>query len=309
MSKNRSHYPANSYHSATGKIRYKITNDYIFKIIFQNTEILSAFLCSLLHLSPTEIHTIQVNNPIKIGDRPDEKSFVLDLEITLNDNTVINIEMQVINPENWPERSLSYLCRTFDRLQKGENYRSAKKTLHIGILDFTLFPEYPEFFATYKLLNIKNQHLYSDKFQLNVLELNSTELATKEDKDYGLDHWAALFKADTWEELKMLAAKNEIFDTAAENLYKSLADLRVLKECEAREEYYRNMQEYKQATQEKQQLLQDNQRLLQDNQKLSQDNQQLNQKVDQLTQTIEQLTQTVSTTQEMLSALLLKFGR
>ncbi len=237
--------------------------------------------------------------------------------------------MQVINPENWPERSLSYLCRTFDRLQKGENYQSAKKTLHIGILDFTLFPKHPEFFATYKLLNIKNQHLYSDKFQLNVLELNSTELATKEDKDYGLDHWAALFKADTWEELKMLAAKNQIFDTAAENLYKSLADLRVLKECEAREEYYRNMQEYKQAAQEKQQLLQDTQRLLQDNeqlsknnqklsqdnqklnqdnQKLNQDNQQLNQKVDQLTQAIEQLAQTVSTTQEMLSALLLKAG-
>ncbi len=33
--------------------------------------------------------------------------------------------MQIINEGNWVERSLSYLCRTFDSLEKGQNYSEA----------------------------------------------------------------------------------------------------------------------------------------------------------------------------------------
>lgn len=33
-------------------------------------------------------------------------------------------------------------------------------------------------------------------------ELNKEEFATKEDKAYGIDYWAKLFKSTTWEEPK-----------------------------------------------------------------------------------------------------------
>ena len=59
----------------------------------------------------------------------------------MNNNTLINLEMQVANEGNWPDRSLSYLCRAFDNLNEGENYGDLKPAIHIGILDFTLFPE------------------------------------------------------------------------------------------------------------------------------------------------------------------------
>lgn len=36
-------------------------------------------------------------------------------------------------------------------------------------------------------------------------ELNNEEFATEEDKAYGIDYWAKLFKSTTWEELKILA--------------------------------------------------------------------------------------------------------
>jgi hypothetical protein len=55
----------------------------------------------------------------------------------------------------WPERSLSYLCRSFDQLRTGEKYANAGPAIHIGFLDFTPFPEHPEFYASYKLLNVK----------------------------------------------------------------------------------------------------------------------------------------------------------
>lgn len=134
----------------------------------------------------------------------------LDIELILNNLTIINLEMQVINEHNWPERSLTYLCRSFDNLNAGEAYQNVKPAIQIGFLDFTLFPDHPEFFATYNFLNVKNYSLYSDKIQLSVLDLTCIHLATEEDKFYQIDYWASLFKATTWEEIKMLASKTNI---------------------------------------------------------------------------------------------------
>jgi predicted transposase/invertase (TIGR01784 family) len=89
--------------------------------------------------------------------------------VLLNNSQEIGLEMQVVNLGNWTDRSLSYLCRTYDSLYKGQNYNEANPVVHIGFLDFTLFADYPEFYATYKMMNIKNYHIYSDKLQLGVV--------------------------------------------------------------------------------------------------------------------------------------------
>ena len=154
----------------------------------------------------------------------------------MNDNTLINLEMQVNNRHNWLERSLSYLCRTFDQLYEGQDYNEALPVHHIGFLDFTLFPEFPEFYATYQMLNVKNHHLYSSKFSLSVIDLTQIELATTDDKIYGIDYWARLFKAKTWEELKMLAKDNEYLESAANSLFEANADRMVQERCRARRE-------------------------------------------------------------------------
>lgn len=230
-------YPAYSYLSATGRIRFTFLNDYMFKIIFQKHENLSGLLCALLHLEPEEIHSIRVNNPIKAGRTVNDKTFILDIDILLNSSTLTNIELQVRNLGDWPDRSLSYLCRDFDQLYHGEKYSSTKSILHIGILDFNIFPDHPEFYSTYKLANIKNHQIYNDKFELRVLQLNQVHLATEEDKACGLDRWASLFKATTWEEIKMLAQNNTIFSTIAQTLYQSNASKKIRRACRDREEY------------------------------------------------------------------------
>ena len=63
-----------------------------------------------------------MENPITPGETVDDKTIILDLFITLNNNKKINIEMQILNEGNWPERSLIYLCRAFDNLPKGQPY-------------------------------------------------------------------------------------------------------------------------------------------------------------------------------------------
>lgn len=53
---------------------------------------------------------------------------ILDAKVLLNNKSVINLEMQVVNYDNWPERSLAYLCRSFDELYRGQDYQEAKPT-------------------------------------------------------------------------------------------------------------------------------------------------------------------------------------
>ena len=97
--------------------------------------------------------------------------------------------------------------------------------------------EYAELYTTYKLLNIKNQHLYSDKFILSVVDLTHIELATDEDKAYGIDRWAKLFKSTTWEEITMIAENNPILTEASETLYTYNADEMARQRSQARAEY------------------------------------------------------------------------
>ena len=159
----------------------------------------------------------------------------------LNQHHIINLEMQVINLNNWQDRSLSYLARNFDHLKKGEDYKLTHPVIQIGLLDYTLFPEHPEFYSTYQFLNVKNHTLYSDKWRISVLDLSRIDLATEEDRQYQLDYWAALFKAKTWEELQMLAQDNHYFKEASETVYELTQEERIRQQCLAREDYNRTM--------------------------------------------------------------------
>ena len=89
--------------------------------------------------------------------------------------------------------------KTFQNLEKGDDYELVNPAYHISILDFSPFPDYPEFYATNKMANIRKHYIYNDNFTLNVLDLNQIHLATEEDKAYKIDYWAKLFKAKTWE--------------------------------------------------------------------------------------------------------------
>ncbi|MCR4641134.1 MAG: hypothetical protein K5697_03775 [Lachnospiraceae bacterium] len=73
--------------------------------------------------------------------------------------------------------------------------------------------------------------------------LTNIRLATEEDKRYNIDKWAMLFKAKTWEEIKMLAAQDVNLDAAATTIYQLSEDERIQLECEAREDYLLRQQE------------------------------------------------------------------
>lgn len=234
------------YMRATGQLPHPLTNDYMFKALLQkNVNALKHLICSLLHLRSEEIESVELRNPIVLGEALtedfDSKIFVLDINVLLNNHTLFNLEMQVIDYENWPERAMTYLCRNFDQLSRGEDYLKVQPTIHIGFLDFTLFPDHPEFYATYKMMNVKNHHVFTDKIALSVVNLKQIALATPEDREWKTDYWASLFKATTWEELKMLAKQSPILQDAVETIYELTADESIREQCKAREKHIREM--------------------------------------------------------------------
>ena len=57
-----------------------------------------------------------------------------------------------------------------------------------------------------------------------MINLNQIDKASEEDRKYGIDHWARLFKADTWEAIKKMAQENEYVSSAAETMFESSQD-------------------------------------------------------------------------------------
>ena len=222
---------------ATGEINIKLVNDYLFRALLQrNNHVLKGLIASLLHMKMGDIQSVIIKNEIILGKHIPDKAFILDIRVLMNDNSIINLEMQVVDQCNWVERSMSYLCRCFDNLVKGDDYINAKPVVQIGLLDYTLFPDAPEFYASYYLMNEKSHKIYSDKLRISVVDLTHIDLATDEDKLYGIDHWARLFKSRTWEDLKMLAENNPIIDEAASTIYSISQDNILLEQIRARDE-------------------------------------------------------------------------
>ncbi len=210
---------------ANEPIGYTLKNNYLFIALMNDSEYaLKKLVCSLLGYPQSDIKKLTIRNPIQVGKAIERKGFVLDVALLLNDDTYINIELQLIDYGNWPERSVGYLCRSYDNLNRGDDYIDTKPAIHIGILDFTLFEEYPEFFASYRLLNVKNHNEYTSKFQLYVLDLNQIELATQEDRKHERDVWARLFQAKTRGDLMSIAQQYKEFEPVINKMNALMSD-------------------------------------------------------------------------------------
>ena len=234
-----------NYLSATGPVAVGMTNDYMFRIVFQeNKYALKGLIASVLQLDPEAITDITISNEIKPGKSITDKEYRMDILVLMNNSQSINIEMQLRNQGNWRHRSLAYLCREFDRLDHGDDYDKVTPAYQVGFLGFTLFEDHPEFCGRYQMRNEKDGHLYTDMFNLIVIELMQEELATKEDIACGIDKWVRLFKAKTWEDLKMVAQDNPYMTSTVESMYLSNTDRNILKVAREREEFLRS-QAYK----------------------------------------------------------------
>ena len=92
-----------SFEDVTGDIPYNMTNDYMFRAVLQKNQfVLKGLVGSLLHLDPKSLE-VEVTNPIKLGESFENKDFILDVNVKVNNKTLLNLEMQIINYGNSTE--------------------------------------------------------------------------------------------------------------------------------------------------------------------------------------------------------------
>lgn len=222
---------------------YGMRNDYMFHAVLQkNEEVLRNLLATLLEIDEAEIENCHIENPIELGKEIEGKECILDVKLTLNNDKVINIELQVYKQTHWINRSLLYWARTYDNLKSGQDYSMLLPAYHIGILDFTLFENHPKFMAQYQILDVEDGYLYSDKLCIKVLDLTQLEKAKQEpETNKKLLKWASIFKAETLEELEQLASGEEVFENMVVTMKKLSEDEKIRMQCEAREDYERSL--------------------------------------------------------------------
>ena len=217
----------------------KPRNDYAFKELMSIENIRIGFLSAILKLNPKDIKETRILNTDLKKMFPDDKLGILDVRLSLNDDTEIDIEVQISEVKVWAERSLFYLAKMYtEQIRPGEKYDVLKKCVSISILDFDLFKGETEFYSRFHIREDYRHLLFTDKMEFHVIELPKLPAELKDSDDILL--WAKFINAEKKEEFDMLSNKNKYIDNAYDHLKIISQDKQKRMEYEAREKAIRD---------------------------------------------------------------------
>ncbi len=214
--------------------------DFAFKEIMTDEISRIGFLSATLKLDPKSIKKTHLLNTNLRKMHEEEKQGILDVRILMNDNTEIDIEIQLAELKVWADRSLFYLSKMYtEQILEGQKYDVFKKCVSISILNFTLFKNEPEFYSCFRILEEKRHILYTDKMEFHVIELPKLPEELK-GENLELLLWAKFINAERKEEFDMLATKSPYIDHAYQQLQNISQDKEKRLEYEAREKAIRD---------------------------------------------------------------------
>ena len=208
--------------------------DVCFKGLMNNERVRRGFISAVLNIPPEEIAVTELLPTIAEPEYADDKLGIVDVRVKLAGGQQIDLEMQAVSFVCWEERTLFYLSRMYtEQIRKGENYDKLKKCIHIGILDYMLYPDIPEFYSCFHISEDTRGTLYTDRFEFHVLEL--PKLHSKEKPENTLEQWMKFLGGRRKEDFRRMADQNEYIDEAYQALMKLSADDRKRLEYEYRQ--------------------------------------------------------------------------
>ena len=194
----------------------KVTNDYIFKRIFAkkgNESILKDLLNAILGIKIKEIEVMADTNLEK--EIETRKLGILDIKAVLNNDTIIDIEIQILNRHNMIERTLYYWSGLYNnQLQKGEEYQESKRVIAINILDYNEFTEGPY----HEIAKLRREYLYkilTDKIEIHFIQIPKFKKQRKDMKTK-LDMWMEFISQIDKEGVENAMSKNKEIKKAQE---------------------------------------------------------------------------------------------
>lgn len=218
--------------------------DDVYREVFAHENVRKQFLSDVLGLPLESIRTARLVTPHLWKRYRSQKLGILDMVLELNDDTKVNVELQVRMQKHWLRRELFYLARMYEEdLRAGQDYGRLKRCISIGILDFRLL-EGESYHSIYRLRDEKGTEL-TELWEIHIIELGKKLHGDR------MDSWIRLFNAESTEELDMLAAKNKGLAEAAEvikrmSLGKTLrywyeAHLKAIRDRYGEDEYIRDL--------------------------------------------------------------------
>ena len=201
----------------TEKTVYKPTNDYVFSRIFgykKNWELLKDLLESIL--TDIEIKKIKLVKQYTLDkDAIKDRGAVLDVLAELNDDTTVNIEMQMKDYHNTIERSIFHDSGVFhESLIKNEDFKNAKRVIGIWILCYNIFDEGP-FHEVARLKRDYGNMLLTNKMEYHYIQLPKFKEKCRRISNK-LEQWLTFIINDDVEEIKMI--DNEFVQKAEDEL-------------------------------------------------------------------------------------------
>lgn len=217
------------------KERLDLKIDYVFKKIFskpENNLELIEFLEAILHI---KIVKIEVKNPELPKDYKDQKLGVLDIRAHINDDTIIDIEMQVSNGRTIVNRNLAYSSNIMaGQLQVGEFYKDIKTVISIVILAENVFKR-NSYLNEAKLIFTEpdpeycvdmgykgEEHILTEKLRYIYIELPKF-LEKNPDMSTKLNQWLWLLVGRE-DMVKMASKENKLIENVVEDLDTMSAD-------------------------------------------------------------------------------------
>lgn len=189
-------------------IELKPTNDYIFKKIFgvkKNEDLLKNLLQAIL--TDLKIKKVQIQKDVSLERQHiQEKLGILDIAATLDDNTRVNVEMQVKDYDNTIDRSLFYETSLFhESLEAGHDYIEMARTISIWITGFDVFDEGP-FHERAMLKRDYENIILTDKMEIHYIQLPKFKKKCKRISNE-LEQWLTFIQNDNVEEIRMIDNK------------------------------------------------------------------------------------------------------
>ena len=219
-----------------GEIQFGLTNDYMFRAVFQkNQTALKGLIAAALGFKPEEITSCTVLNPIILGESFNAKTCVLDIRVCINNRIHVNIEMQMGRFFNWPKRSLYYTCSMFSGLRAGQDYNEAPPCVHIGFVSNSPFEDDQQFFSRYLLTEETSRRVLTDDFSIVMINLKHIPKGLPEgDALRELQCWTQLLCAKDWKEAIHMAEESTIMQEAIVTMYELSQEQKIREQCLAR---------------------------------------------------------------------------
>ena len=196
-----------------------LTNDFVFKKVFGkkgNESILKDLLEAILKI---KIKKIELQTEVELErELIDDKTGVLDIEATIDDNTIIDVEMQMRNQYNMKERSLFYWAGLYyTALKKKGEYKENKRVITINIVNFDMFKEGP-YHEKIELRREYKNILLTNKLEIHFIQLSKFLKEGQEEKDKKMWQWLTFICNKNRKEVERVMKENKEIEKANEEL-------------------------------------------------------------------------------------------